>query len=126
MTHNRDDKSATEEVSGVSPVRVKAPTLGLPVLRWEYRELPEKDEKFQIVYRDGKPVICMSWVIIYLQAPDGTEFEVEVERKEFDAYLFPQLLLPSLLFWRQVRPGDALYPQRSKWLPLLEAWNSRL
>jgi hypothetical protein len=123
-------RMATAEASGVDPdrhTRVKPPMLGLPVLRWEYRDLYEKNERFNIVIdKEGNPVVGLSWVVIYLQCVDGSELELEVDRREFDTHLFPQLIYPSLLFWRQVKPGDELYAQRGKWLPRLEEWNDKL
>lgn len=118
----KDDRATAGAEARLAHVR--PPALGLPVLRWEYKELFEKNEKFNVVTdKKGDPVVCLSWVVIYLQAVDGTEIELEVDREHFDRYFFPHLLYPSLLFWRQVKSGDALYPQRASWLARLETWN---
>lgn len=91
---------------------MRPPTISLPITRWEYRDLYEKDESFDIVYVDGEPVVLDQWVIVYFLAPDGTEIQSEFDRAPFDRFLFPMLFQASITFWEELSPRDPLYKRR--------------
>lgn len=66
--------------------------LGLLVSRWEYKELYEKDSRFNVVQDGvGNPKVGDAWVTLYLRAEDGTEIPMDVDRPLFDEFLLPRL-----------------------------------
>lgn len=88
------------------------PTLELPIVRWEYKLLYEKDEDFEIVFRNGKPVIGDEWVVLYFLAPDGSEIEAQFDKAPFDRFIFPMLFEASISYWLALTPADPLYERR--------------
>jgi hypothetical protein len=104
------------------PVRLRAhagpmrppslPIIVLPITRWEYKDIYEKDENFDIVYANGEPVVSDQWVIVYFLTPDGREIEGEFDREPFDKFLFPALFQASMTFWESLSPRDPLYKKR--------------
>lgn len=94
------------------------PVLELRVLRWEVREFLEKDENFVLVVKDGKHVVLDSWVVVTV-AIGSHEFPLEVDLKDFESGLLPQILDPMIRFWREVPVGHSLFPKRGialEWL----------
>jgi hypothetical protein len=108
-----------KKTSAVPDVKRTPQLLGLPVLYWEYKEIFEKDERFNLVIRLGKQQVVDSWVVVHLLAPDGSEICVEVDRKPFDRVIFPLVFYPCLLFWRDMSPASPFYARRDTILPEL-------
>jgi hypothetical protein len=119
-SRSRPVRSVAVEVVASAP-----PVLGLPIVRWEYRALYEKNEKFEIVFRAGKPVVTEEWVIVYFLTPDGAEMTGEFEKDPFDKFIFPSLFTASLSFWLAMTPADPLYERRDIILEDLEELRQR-
>lgn len=112
---------------GKDGVRRKAPpTVALPVLHWEYKEIHEKDELFELVLVDGVPVIADAWVELWVLAPDGEEIRFDIDRTPFDRFILPMLLYPSILFWQGVKQGDPLYSKKAAALEQLNSYKGLL
>lgn len=102
---------ASDDLQVVS-VKEPIPTLSIPIIRWEYREIYEKDEDFEIIYRNGRPKVFDSWVVIYALGTDGSEIQLEVDRAPFDRFILPMIFYPCFLFWKNMPPSHTLYSRR--------------
>jgi hypothetical protein len=95
------------------------PVLELTVLRWEVKQLVQKDEALNPLLDDeGQPIVEDAWVIITF-AIGKNEFPVEMECKEFEQFVLPKILDPMIRFWRAVPVGHQLFAKREaalEWL----------
>lgn len=97
---------------------VMLPVVELRIIGWEIKHFMEKDEEFNIILVDGKPIITDSWVI--LQVLEGQrEFPIEMELKDFEEVVLPKALDPCIRFWRSVQVGHPLFPRREAMLERL-------
>lgn len=94
------------------------PGVELQVLKWERKYFHEKDEAYNIVLKDGKPIILDAWVIVTVLA-GGKKFNVEVDEADFDAFILPSVLDPLIRFWRSIEVGHALFGERETMLSFL-------
>lgn len=104
----------------------RTPTLTLPLIRWEYRELYEKDENYDVVLVEGEPTVVDAWVTAYFLVPDGSEICAEFDRAPFDRFIFPALFAASVAYWEEMSASDPLFPRRSAILEELEEMRKRL
>lgn len=94
------------------------PNLDLPIVRWEIKEIFEKDDDFNVILKDGKPIVADSWVILYVSV-GGVEVAMEVEREPFEKRLLPLFLEPTVNYWRTMKPDHPLFPLRAATLAQL-------
>lgn len=73
----------------------------------------EKDDNYDIVIKDGDPIVVDAWVTVYFMAPDGSELFAAFEREPFDLFIFPSLFAASIAYWMDMSPGDPLFQMRS-------------
>lgn len=91
------------------------PGFELQVWKWERKLLIEKDEEFNPVMKDGKPVIYDSWIILTVVV-GGSKFNVDVDTVHFDKNILPTILDPLIRFWRSISVGHSLFPERENML----------
>jgi len=90
------------------------PFLNLSILRWEYRELYEKDEEGDLVEGLSGPLVLDAWVILHLLSSTGNPVMMEIEREPFEKYVLPQHIDAVIAFWRAVRSGDPYFFQKEE------------
>lgn len=100
--------------------RPTPPNFNTIVLRWTYHDLYEKDDDFEVVLKDGLPIVADSWVELYLIVPSGDEVMMEVEKDPFEKYILPPLIEPSIAFWTSIRSGSPLHRFKAEMLEILE------
>ena len=94
------------------------PGFELQVLRWERKYFIEKDEDYNPVLKDGKPIILDAWVIVSVIG-SGKRFNIEVDEPDFDANILPRILDPLIRFWRSIEVGHPLFRERESTLAFL-------
>lgn len=91
------------------------PGFELQVWKWERKHLVEKDEEYNPVIKDGKPVIMDAWVILTVVS-GGRKFNIDVDEPDFDKNILPFVLDPLIRFWRSIGVGHALFSERENML----------
>ena len=99
---------------------MKLPTIEFQVRGWEIKDMVEKDEEYQPILVDGKPIITDTWVILYV-AIGEKEFPIEMEYKEFKELVFPKVFEPLFQIWKAVTPDSPLFSRREITLDWLAA-----
>jgi hypothetical protein len=94
------------------------PGFELQVLKWERKYFVEKDEDFNAILKDGKPIILDAWVIVTVLV-GGKKFTLEVDEPDFDKNVLPRVLDPLIRFWRSIEVGHALFGERETMLSFL-------
>lgn len=94
------------------------PGFDLQVTGWERKYFVEKDEDYNPVLKDGKPIILDAWVLVSVLV-SGKEIVIEVDEADFDALILPRILDPLIRFWRSVTVGHALFARREAMLTFL-------